>query len=254
VRDALPSVTLLRVTSLAADPIFTPKTLSFLRALKRNNDREWFQANRERYERDVKDRLHALVERLAQDLQGFAPELVAAPRVSLFRINRDTRFSADKSPYKTQMGCVLPHRDLARMEGACLYLEIGPERAMVAGGIYAPQPPELRTIREHLATHYRRFRAINESPVFRRAVGPVEGDTLQRVPHGFPKDHPAAEYLKLRQYLFGRTYPAAFAVGPTYYRDALALMRRMIPMVRFLNEPLLVRRREADPLFVRDVD
>jgi uncharacterized protein (TIGR02453 family) len=242
------------VTSLPADPIFTTKTLSFLRSLKRHNDRDWFNAHREQYEREVKDRMRVLVDRLAEDVPSFAPELVASPRLSLFRINRDTRFSANKAPYKTQMGCVVPHRDMARLAGACLYLEIGPERAMVAGGIYAPQPPELQAIREHLAAHYRRFRTINESPVFARAVGPVDGDRLQRVPRGFAKEHPAAEYLRLRQFVFGRTYPASYAVSRTYYRDALALMRRMMPMVRFLNEPLLERRQHADPLLARDLD
>lgn len=190
----------------------------------------------------------ALVDRLAVDLEPFAPELAATPRASLFRINRDTRFTEDKSPYKTQIGCLLPHRDLPRHEGACLYLEIGPAGAEVFGGLYRPQPHELQAVREHLTANFGRFRAIAESPVFKRAAGPVEGDSLQRVPRGFSPDHPAAEYLRLRQYLFGRSHPAAFAVSPTYYRRVLVLLRRMMPMVRFLNEPLVARQRERDPL------
>lgn len=233
-------------TTTPSVPRFTPRTLAFLRGLKRHNDREWFIAHRDEYEREVKGRMLALVDRLAADLPVFAPELVASPRASLFRMNRDTRFSEDKSPYKTQVGLLVPHRDLPRHEGACLYLEIGPAGAMVFGGMYRPQPPELQAVREHLAANYQRYRAIAESPAFKRAAGPVEGEALQRVPRGFPKDHPAAELLKLRQFLFGRSYPASFATSPTYYRQVLGLLKRMAPMVRFLNEPLLARQR--DPL------
>ncbi len=229
-------------------PRFTPKTLSFLRSLKRHNDREWFNAHRDEYERDVKARMLALVERLAFDLAEFAPELEASPRASLFRIYRDTRFSEDKSPYKTEIGCLLPHRDLANHRGACLYLQVGPSGAMVFGGVYRPEPADLQVIREHVAANYSRFRAIHESPLFRRVAGPVEGEKLQRVPRGFPADHPAAEVLKLKQYVFGRDFPAAFAVRPDYYRRALTIMRRMMPMVRFLNEPLVARLAERDPL------
>jgi uncharacterized protein (TIGR02453 family) len=190
----------------------------------------------------------ALVERLAFDLADFAPELDASPRASLFRIYRDTRFSEDKSPFKTDMGCLLPHRGLPKHRGACLYLQIGPAGAMVFGGVYRPEPADLQAIREHVAANYSRFRTINESPLFRRTAGPVEGEKLQRVPRGFPADHPAADILKLKQYLFGRDFPAAFAVRRDYYRTALAIMRRMMPMVRFLNEPLVARLAERDPL------
>lgn len=233
-------------------PRFTPRTLTFLRSLKRHNDREWFAAHREEYEREVKGRMLALVERLAVDLQAFAPELVASARTSLFRINRDTRFTEDKSPYKTQVGLLMPHKDLPRHEGACLYLEIGPDGCMVFGGLYKPQPYELQAVREHLAANFGRFRALAEAPAFKRAAGPVEGAMLQRVPRGFAKDHPAAEYLKLRQFLFGRDYPAAFAVSPAYYRTVRTLLERMVPMVRFLNEPLVDRVRRRDPLLTPD--
>jgi uncharacterized protein (TIGR02453 family) len=227
---------------------FTPRTLTFLRGLKRNNDRAWFAARRTEYERDVREPMAALVERLAGDLRRFAPDLVASPRVSLYRIYRDTRFSEDKSPFKTQVGAVFPHRDLPRHGGAGLYLEIGPAGTMIAGGIYMPQPPELHALREHLAQNHARFRALVESPAFKRSAGPVSGDSLQRVPRGFPPDHPAAEYLKLRQFLFGRNYPAAFATDRKFYREVVTLFERMAPVVHFLNEPLSVDATPRDPL------
>jgi uncharacterized protein (TIGR02453 family) len=229
-------------------PCFTPRTLAFLRGLKRHNDRAWFAAHKDEYERDVRAPMAALVERLAVDLRRFAPDLVAAPRVSLYRIYRDTRFSGDKTPFKTQVGAIFPHRNLPRHQGAGLYLEIGPAGTMVAGGIYMPQSPELHVLRDHLAENHARFRTLVESPAFKRTAGPVTGDSLRRVPRGFPPDHPAAEYLKLRQFLFGRSYPAAFAADRKFYREVVSLFDRMAPVVHFLNEPLAAQAARRDPL------
>jgi uncharacterized protein (TIGR02453 family) len=227
---------------------FPPAALTFLRGLKRHNDRAWFAAHKDAYERDVKAPMIALVERLAGDLRRLAPDLVASPRASLYRIYRDTRFSPDKSPFKTQIGAVFPHRTLHRHQGAGLYVEIGPAGVMIAGGIYMPQPPELSALRTHLAENTARFRSLVESPGFRRAVGAVSGSSLQRLPRGFPPNHPAAEYLKLKQFLFGRDYPAAFATTPGFYRQVVALFERMAPVVAFLNEPLEARLERQDPL------
>jgi uncharacterized protein (TIGR02453 family) len=221
--------------------VFTPKMLSFLRALKRNNNREWFQAHRADYEAHVRGPMIALVERLAPELARFAPELVASPRVSLYRIYRDTRFSPDKTPYKTHAAAIFPCRGLPKHEGAGLYLEVAAAHVLIAGGIYAPQPPELHAIREHLARNYRRFRSIAESPAFRRAFGEIEGDRLQRLPRGFPAGHPAAEFLKMKQFLVAREYPATLAASPRFFPELVARFGQMAPLIRFLNEPLLSR-------------
>ncbi len=219
--------------------MFTTKTLAFLRALKRHNNREWFNARRGEYEAHVRGPMIALVERLAPELARFAPELVASPKVSLYRIYRDTRFSPDKTPYKTHAAAIFPCRGLPKHEGAGLYLEVAPAHVLIAGGIYMPQPPELHAIREHLAANFKRFRSIVESPIFRRAFDEIEGDRLRRPPRGFPADHPAAEYLRMKQFLVGREYPPAFATSPRFYRELVTRFRQMAPLIRFLNEPLL---------------
>ena len=108
-------------------PAFTKKTLSFLRTLKRNNDRAWFHAHRDDYETHVRAPMVAIVEQLAEDFRAFAPELVADPKVSLFRPWRDTRFSDDKTPLKTNIAAVFPDRTLGRMNGAGLYFEVAPD-------------------------------------------------------------------------------------------------------------------------------
>ncbi len=234
-------------------PLFTPRTLSFLRALKRHNDRTWFAGHKDDYLRDVHQPMLDFVEWVAAALPSFAPELEASPRSSLFRIYRDTRFSADKAPFKTQVGAVFPHRDLHRNQSACLYVEIGPAGAMIAGGIYRPERAELLAIREHVARTDRRLRALLEAPAFKRTVGAMEGDALQRVPPGYPPDHPAAEYLKFRQFLLGKEYEPAFATSREFPAEILRLFRRMAPVVAYLNEPLLAAERSRDPLVERSV-
>jgi uncharacterized protein (TIGR02453 family) len=224
---------------------FTRKTVAFLRALKRNNDREWFKARKAEYETHVRAPMIALLERLADDFRSFAPELVADPKVSLFRIYRDTRFSADKTPLKTNAAAHFPHRRL-RKAGAGLYLEIAPRWVWIGGGIYMPEPHELVAIRSHVGAHHAQLRTIVEARSFTAAVGHLHGEQLTRIPRGFPGDHPAAHYLRFRQFLAGREYPADFACDRRFYPEALKVFRQVAPLVRFLNTPLLDR--PVDPL------
>src|SRR5678815_5001510 len=115
-------------------PRFTPKSLSFLRALKRNNDRDWFRERKEQYEEHVKGPMTAVIEQLAKDFRSFAPELVATPK-GIYRIYRDTRFSDDKTPLKTNIAASFPWRGLHRHEGAGLYIEVAPRWVWVGGGM-----------------------------------------------------------------------------------------------------------------------
>lgn len=220
-------------------PRFTPETLRFLRGLKRNNRREWFNARRDVYETEVREPMAKIVERLAVDFRAFAPEIVASPKVSMYRIYRDTRFSENKAPYKTHVAAVFPTRGLAKHEGAGLYFHVSTEDVWVGGGMYMPQPQQLQAVREHIASNVRQLRAIVESPAFTRKVGTLDGDKLTRVPRGFPKDHEAAEYLKYRHFIAGAEFPPAFATSPKFYTTLLSVFREVLPLARFLNAPLL---------------
>lgn len=224
-----------------AAPRFSPQSLAFLRALKRNNDREWFKARKERYETVVRAPMIDVIERLGEDFQSFAPDLVASPRVSLFRVYRDTRFSENKAPLKTNIAALFPWRGLGRHQGAGLYFEVAPGWVWIGGGMWAPDTSQLHAVREHIAANVTHFRSIVEAPAFRRRVGPLGGDRLQRVPRGFSKDHEAAEYLRHRQFLASRELPADFACSPRFYRGLVETFRQITPLVRFLNEPLLSR-------------
>jgi uncharacterized protein (TIGR02453 family) len=220
-------------------PSFPPAATAFLRALKRHNDREWFKARKERYETVLRAPMIAVIERLAADFRAFAPDLVASPKTSLYRIYRDTRFSENKAPLKTHIAAVFPCRSLAKHQGAGLYLEIAPAWVWVGGGMYAPEPSQLQAVREHIAANVDDLRAVVESPGFRRRVGRLGGEKLQRVPRGFARDHAAAEYLKHRQFLAGREFPASFASSPRFYRGVLDVFRQLAPLTRFLNQPLV---------------
>ena len=222
--------------------IFTARTLSFLRALKRNNDREWFHARREQYDTNVRLPMLSVVERLANDFQRIAPELVADPKISMFRPWRDTRFSENKAPLKTHVAATFPHRRLGRMTGAGLYFEVAPAWVWIGGGIYAPDTSQLQAIREHIVAHHAEFDAIVRHRRFKN-LGGLQGERLTRVPRGYAKEHPAATYLQHKQFLGSREEAAEFATRPDFYKHLLATFETLVPLCRFLNEPLISRLR-----------
>lgn len=222
--------------------MFTSKTLSFLRSLKRNNDRAWFHANREAYDAHVRAPMLTCIERLANDFPKFAPEVACDPKISMFRPWRDTRFSEDKSPLKTHVAATFPYRALGRMNGAGLYFEVAPRWVWIGGGVYAPDTSQLQALREHIATHHRKLDTIVKSAGFRR-LGGLQGDRLTRVPRGYPKEHPAAQYLQFKQFLGFREEPPTFATRDDFYKQLVTTFRHLTPLVRFLNEPILEMRR-----------
>jgi uncharacterized protein (TIGR02453 family) len=217
---------------------FSPKTISFLRSLKRNNDREWFRARREQYDTHVHGPMVAVIKQLAADFRAFAPELIASPKQSLFRVYRDTRFSSNKNPLKTHASAVFRTRHLPKPQGAGLYFEIAPAWVWMGGGMWRPEPPELVRIREHIADTWPEMRGIASSAAFRRRFEGLSGAAMTRVPRGYPADHPAAAYLKHRQFFGGAEFPASLAYSKEFYPTLLATFRALMPLVRFLNEPL----------------
>jgi len=219
--------------------MFTGKTVSFLRALKRNNDRDWFRARKADYEQHVRGPMIEVLARLAVDFRAFAPELISDPKISLFRIYRDTRFSSDKSPLKTAVAAHFPSRRFTRNEGAGLYFEVAPGWVWIGGGMYMPSTSDLQAIRNQIASTHPRFHRLVTAPPFKKTVGELTGDRLTRVPNGYPKEHPAAHYLQFKQFIGGCEYEAAFATSPRFYRELLRVFKAVTPLVRFLNTAIL---------------
>jgi uncharacterized protein (TIGR02453 family) len=219
--------------------MFSPRTLAFLRALKRNNNRDWFRARKDEYDRHVRAPMIAVIERLAADFRSFAPELEASPKKCLYRIYRDTRFSDDKTPLKIQAAASFRWKTLPRGESAGLYLEVHPRWVWMGGGFYAPDSSHLVRIRQHISDTHPELENLIRARAFRRELGTLDGERLTRIPRGFLKDDPAAEYLKYRNFLAGREFPPEFATTSDFYPTLVRTFRAVMPVVRFLNEPLV---------------
>jgi uncharacterized protein (TIGR02453 family) len=225
---------------------FPAEGLRFLKRLKRNNNRDWFNANKETYEQYVKQPMQDLVEILAGEFDKFAPEIQASPKVSLYRIYRDTRFSKDKSPYKTHVAAVFPPRGLNKHEGAGFYFHIAPDEIFAGGGLYMIEPEDLQAVRQAIASQYGRFKKIVEGAAFRRLFGELAGEQLTRVPRGFPSDHPAAAYLRHKQFLGAQRLDSSIAASAKFVKTLVETFRGLHPLIQFLNEPIMERRRARD--------
>ena len=159
-------------------PPFPKAGLQFLKGLKRNNRREWFLEHKADYEDNVRGPMEAIVEAIAPELKKIAPELEASRKASLFRIYRDTRFSKDKSPYKTHVAASFPPAGLVRHQGAGLYLHIAPGEFFIGGGLYSPESQDLLAVRDHIAERHRQFESIVAAPRFSKMFVEVSGAQL----------------------------------------------------------------------------
>jgi len=212
-------------------PHFTPRLFSFLRELAANNDRQWFAANKERYERDVRGPALRFIGDFSARLAKIAPKLVADPRPSggsLFRIHRDTRFSRDKSPYKTHVGIHFFHeaaKAAASVPG--FYLHLQPRESFAAAGIWHPDPQSLAKLREAIAARSPEWTAV------RRSKLPIEGGSLKRPPRGFACDHPFIDDLKRTDFVTSVKLADDDVCDAGFINDFAAACRRMAPLVRF---------------------
>ena len=199
---------------------FPAEGLKFLRSLKKNNRREWFQPRKHIYEEMVKAPMLELVGLVNTEMLRFAPEYVREPGEAVYRIYRDTRFSADKTPYKTHIAAIFPRRGLPKHSCAGLYFSVAPEGVEVAGGVYMPDREELRLIREHLASNHEEFRGIIRGRKLRGLLGEMAGEQLSRPPKGFCAGHPAADLVRYRQWLFDITLDPELAARRSWLRKS----------------------------------
>jgi uncharacterized protein (TIGR02453 family) len=190
---------------------FSPDAIAFLLELRANNRRDWFQPRKADYERLLKDPLEALCLALGERFADRGIPLRADQR-SPFRIYRDVRFSKDKSPYKTHVSASFPYVASAddagashREHAAGAYVSFSPDASYAGGGMWHPERPKLDAWRSLVVDNPSAVHAVLDDPAFTAAFGKVEGDALQRVPPGYPKDHPDADLLRLKDVVFGRS-------------------------------------------------
>ena len=219
---------------------FPQEGLDFLRKLKKNNKREWFQPRKQTFEENVKAPMMELVSALNSQLARFAPNHIAEPAKAVYRIYRDTRFSNDKTPYKTHIAANFPRQGLEKHAGGGFYFSVGADEIEVAGGVYMPGPEQLLAIREHIAANHKEFAKLAGNKSLRELMGEMHGDPLTRVPKGFPADHASAEILKCRRWIFYRSdLDPKIAATKDLLPELVKRLKAMTPFVNFLNQPLL---------------
>ena len=217
-------------------PHFTPALFRFLEDLKRHNHRAWFQANRERYEEQVRQPFLRFIADLAPLLHKTSRYYEADPRPaggSMFRIHRDTRFAKDKTPYKTHVAAHFRHRasrDGVQVPG--FYLRLGPDRSMAAAGLWRPEPEALKKVRDAIVKQPRGWRLLEARGLV------VEGQALKRPPKGYDPEHPLVEDLKRKDFVTAVSFTPAEVCSPGFLRRYAKACRDMAPLVAFLTRGL----------------
>jgi uncharacterized protein (TIGR02453 family) len=222
---------------------FTTASLRFFRGLARNNAKPWFEAHRADYERDVREPMRELISDMDARLARFAPEIVGDVKRSMFRINRDIRFSKDKSPYKTHAACWFHHGSATRTVGSTanegsggFYFHLQPGSSFVGAGLWMPPRPQLNKLRDAIAENPDGFDAMART--LRRFGGLDDEAVLRRMPRGYAEHHPAAKWLRYRSFTAGR----ALTDGQVTGQRLPALLEKefsaLLPLVRWLNNAL----------------
>ena len=227
--------------------------LTFLRQLKKNNRREWFQANKETYDNEVLAPLRLFVEEVDVRFGTLAPEFVGDPKRSIFRIYRDVRFSKDKSPYKTHAACWFKHQNSSEGvgsethgAGAGFYFHLEPGASFVGGGIWMPPRPTLNQLRDSIASKSRDFEKSMSAPAFKRRFGTLsEESMLTRLPRGFAPGHPAEKWLRYQSFTAGAELSDADVLHQRLVDKVAKDYRTLLPIVRWLNQSLGYRERRA---------
>ena len=226
-------------------PAFSPDAMKFLRAMKRNNDREWFQPRKEQFEALLRNPMIELCGRLNKRLMTFAPDYVSDPAKAVFRIYRDTRFSNNKTPYKTHLAAVFSHRAMPRNHGAGFYFQISLEKTGIGGGIYQPPPELLKKIREHIGEKFGEYESTMRTVRAKEVAGEFEGQPMTRVPKGWDPEHEAAELLKCRSLFFYAELKPETALAPGLEEEITKRFRAIAPFVRLIDEAVTGSRKNA---------
>lgn len=220
---------------------FTPEAMKFLRGLIKNNDREWFNARKPIYERELKMPMLALIDEINHAMAEFAPDHLRDPKKIMMRIYRDTRFAKDKRPYKRQVSAWWAKRGMEKTSGGGFYFHVSPKEVLVSIGVYMPEREQLRAIREWMAENHEEYRAMVKKILKTRGMGMtgIDGSELTRMPKGFASDHPADELLRARNWGVHSYLPAEAALKPNFANEIVKRFRLVAPLIEALNEAIL---------------
>ncbi len=218
---------------------FPKEGIRFLKQLKSNNNRDWFESHRNEFEEFVKMPMQSFIAALQPSFEKFAPEFDLNPKRSIFRIYRDIRFSQDKTPYKTHIAAHIVLRGRPKgFLGLGYYVEIAPGESYTGGGIYIPDSDQLKRIRRAISANGKEFLSIVNDKKFRKLFAPFEWSKLQRVPKGYEEDDPMAEWLKCKQFFVGTAWPESECYKDRFADEAARIFEAATPLVQFLNDSM----------------
>jgi len=217
-----------------------PSTLKFLKDLKKNNHKPWFDAHRKDYEAAKSD--FAAFTQLIIDKHGKKDETIAHLKAKdcTFRINRDVRFSKDKSPYKDNMGAYMSRGGKKSPFGG-YYFHCQPGRSFVGGGLWMPMPPELNKVRQEIDYNFAEFKKIISSKRFKSVYKDLSRDAeyvLTRVPKGYEPSNPAAEYLKMKSFVALTALKDTDLTSKDLVKKTTAAFEALQPLIEFINESI----------------
>lgn len=215
---------------------FEARTIKFLRELKANNDREWFKANKTRYEEDVLDVALRFIQSMQDPLADIAPHFTAVATRSggsLMRVYRDTRFSKNKQPYKTNIGIQFRHERAKDVHSPGFYVHIDPDEVFVGVGMWRPDSEPLRQIRERIAAKPAEWKRAIGTPAFRKNFS-LGGESLQRPPRGFDKEHPLIDDIKRKSFIAVREMTIDDCQKPQFQRSVETAFKQATPFMQFL--------------------
>lgn len=214
---------------------FSAEAFRFLKALKKNNNREWFLPKKEKYIELLHKPMVALVLELAEECRAFAPDISINPQRNILRIYRDTRFSKDKSPYKTFVAATLPFGSYDKtMDSPGLYFQITPGGSFAAGGLYGPNSLQLRKVRESLQQNPEAFLQIIEDRGFKKHFGELQGEKLKTNPRGVLPNHEMIEFLRMKQFYVEKSFADEDVMKKDLPKKMAKEFKQMMPLLRWL--------------------
>ncbi len=211
-------------------------TIDFLKKLKKNNNRDWFHANKNLYE-DAKYDFEVFIFELIQKIADYDESVSGLePKDCLFRIYKDVRFSKDKTPYKTNFGASI-NKGGRKGPAAGYYVHIDPSEYFLGSGLYMPMPEKLLAVRKKIAAEPKKFKSIVENKEFKKIYGKLwEGNALKSAPKGFAKDHPMADYLRLKSFIGGHNVTEEKVLSKGYVDYTAKIFKAIKPLNDFLNQ------------------
>jgi uncharacterized protein (TIGR02453 family) len=215
---------------------FGEETLKFLEELEHNNNRDWFNANKSRYESDVLDVALAFIQSMHDPLRDIAPHFTAVPKRmggSLMRVYRDTRFSRNKTPYKTNIGIQFRHEQAKDVHAPGFYIHIDPQQVFLGAGMWRPESSALAGIRQRISDKQKEWLRVRDDRTFRRHFK-LGGETLKRPPRGYAADHPMIDDIRRKDFIAVKEMTHDDALHPRFQQKVETAFKASVSYMRFL--------------------